>query len=106
MPFIRLPFLATSLLASGLGLFKGIYELLKRMGYPIQFQFHLSDFVDYGHPELIDQVPGGRGVYVPQALRKPLKEKMGLFQKAMDLISGDCTFNPLEAWARDWGTTG
>ena len=103
MPFIRLPFLATSLLAAGLKLFKGIYELLKRMGYPIQFQFHLSDFVDYEHPDLIDQVPGGKGVYVPQSLRKPLKEKMGIFQKAMDLISGDCRFSTLEAWAQNWG---
>jgi peptidoglycan-N-acetylglucosamine deacetylase len=103
MPFIRLPFLATSLMATGLKLFKGIYKLLKGMGYPIQFQFHLSDFVDYGHPDLVDQVPDGKGVYVPQALRKPLKEKMGVFQKAMDLISIDCTFNTLETWAQVCG---
>jgi hypothetical protein len=106
MPFIRLPFLATSLLATGLKLFKGIYELLKRMGYPIQLQFHLSDFVDYGHPDLVDQVPGSNGVYVPQALRKSLKEKMEIFQKAMDLISKDCTFNTLEAWAQNGETAG
>jgi hypothetical protein len=105
MPFIRLPFFATFLLATGLKLFKAIYELLKRLEYPIHYQFHISDFVDYAHPDLIDQVPDGKGVYVPQALKKPLKEKMGIFQRAMDLISGDCTFNTLEVWAQDWGAT-
>lgn len=104
MPFIRLPFLATSLLATGLRMFKGIYQLLKRMEYPIQFQFHLSDFVDYRHPELVDQVPDGNGVYVPQALRKSLREKSEIFKKAMDLISDSCRFNTLEAWAQNWET--
>ena len=106
MPFIRLPFLATFLLATGLKLFKGTYELLKSMAYPIQFQFHLSDFVDYGHPDLVDQVPDGNGVYVPQALRTSLTEKTKIFQKAMAIISEGYTFNTLEAWAQNNRTAG
>lgn len=106
MPFIRLPFYATFLLATGLKLFKGTYELLKSMAYPIQFQFHLSDFVDYGHPDLVDQVPDGSGVYVPQALGTSLTDKTRIFQKALDIISEDYTFSTLEAWARSGGAAG
>jgi hypothetical protein len=106
MPFIRLPFFATFLLATGLTLFRITYELLKAMAYPIQFQFHLSDFVDYGHPDLADQAPDGHGVYVPQALGTSLTAKMIVFQKALDIIAESYSFSPLEAWARNSGTPG
>jgi peptidoglycan-N-acetylglucosamine deacetylase len=99
MPFIRLPFFATFLLATGLALFRTTYNLLKAMAYPIQFQFHLSDFVDYGHPDIVDQVPESNGVYVPQAVRTSLNAKLILFQKALDIIANDYSFNTLEACA-------
>lgn len=100
MPFIRLPFFATFLLATGLTLFRATYNLLKAMAYPIQFQFHLSDFVDFGHPDLADQIPDGHGVYVPQALGTSLAAKITVFRKALDIIAGGYSFSTLEAWAR------
>jgi len=107
MPFIRLPFFATFLLATGLKLFKVTFELLKSMACPIQFQFHLSDFVDYGHPDLVDQVPNNNsGVYVPQAIGKSLTDKMRIFQKAMDIIAEGYSFSTLEAWVHNNGTAG
>jgi hypothetical protein len=99
MPFIRLPFFATFLLATGLALFRTTYKLLKAMACPIQFQFHLSDFVDYGHPDFADQVPEKNGVYVPQAMTTSLNAKLILFQKALDIIADDYSFNTLESWA-------
>jgi peptidoglycan-N-acetylglucosamine deacetylase len=102
-PFIRLPFFATFLLATGFKFFRGTYELLKALAHPIQFQFHLSDFVDYAHPALNDQVPTGRGVYVPQAFAKSLTTKLSVFQKAIDLIAKDYSFRTLEAWTREGG---
>jgi hypothetical protein len=101
MPFIRLPFFATFLLATGLTLFKTIFDLLKAMGYPIQFQFHLSDFVDYGHPDLTDQMPDRKRVYVPQAMATSLASKLILFQKALDIIAKGYSFSTLEALARN-----
>ena len=56
VPTIRLPFFATFLLSTGFELFARSYRALRRAGWPIQFQFHLSDFVDYSHPDLVDQV--------------------------------------------------
>ena len=106
MPFIRLPFFATFLLATGFNLFLRTYELLKALAHPIQFQFHLSDFVDYGHPDLAEQVPTGCGVYVPQALKKSLNSKMVVFQKALDVIAKDYSFRTLEACALDGRTGG
>ena len=103
MPFIRLPFFATFLLATGLTIFRGTYELLKSMACPIQFQFHLSDFVDYGHPDLAGQVPEAQGVYVPQALGTSLAAKMSVFQKALDILAGGHEFITLEAWAQNAG---
>jgi hypothetical protein len=99
VPVVRLPFFATFLLATGLEFFKICYRLVKALGRPIQYQFHLSDFVDYRHPELEAQVPCGQGVYVPQALRTPLSEKWELFQRALDLMARDYRFVTLREWA-------
>ena len=55
--------------------------------------------MDYSHPELEDQVPRGKGVYVPQALRTPLKEKWDLFHRALDVMTSDYAFVTLENWA-------
>jgi predicted deacetylase len=99
-PVTRLPFFATFLLVTGLDLFRMCYQALKGLGRPIQFQFHLSDFVDYSHPELANQVPDSNGVYVPQALRTPLRKKWDLFQRALSLIAEDYTFSTLASWAK------
>ena len=99
-PVLRLPFFATWLVATGLALFQRSYEALLRRGRFVQFQFHLSDFVDYGRPELADQVPrAGDGVYVPAALRMSLADKLDLFTRAMDRIAADHDFETLAARA-------
>ncbi len=101
-PIIRLPFFATFLLASGITLFKLSYRMLKAFGHSIQFQFHLSDFVDYSRSDLVDQVPvSGDGVYIPQALQTPLPQKLNLFKRAMDVIAQDYSFSTLAKWAGD-----
>jgi hypothetical protein len=99
-PFLRLPFSATFLLAIGLEIFRPLYKTLKSMKYPIQFQFHLSDFVDYSHADLADQVPGrGEGLYIPKALRTPLSDKLMLFRNALEMIAMDYQFITLGKWA-------
>lgn len=99
-PVVRLPFFATFLLATGINLFKYSYRALQACRRPIQFQFHLSDFVDYAHPDLADQVPTAHdGVYVPQALYIPLQEKLVLFRKALDTLAQDYSFSTLARWA-------
>jgi peptidoglycan/xylan/chitin deacetylase (PgdA/CDA1 family) len=100
VPFVRAPFWATFLLATGFDVFRRSYIFLRSLGYPIQYQFHLSDFVDYTVPEFADQVPAaGDGVYVPQALRVPLAVKQPLFERALALIAEDYEFVTLREWA-------
>lgn len=100
-PWTRLPFFATFLVATGLGFFRRSYEWLRDRERPMQFQFHLSDFVDYAHPDLAQELPpDGQGYYVAKALRMPLARKLELFSAAMDTISGDYAFTPLAEWAR------
>lgn len=95
-PVLRIPFFATFLLSTGLSLFKQSYSTLKRAGAVIQFQFHLSDFVDYTQPLFTDQVPPtGKGQYVPKALVIPLIEKQQLFTQAIDIIAEDYVFTTL-----------
>ncbi len=98
-PIFRLPFFATFLVVMGIGVFQASYRALKAFNRPLQFQFHLSDFVDYSHSELVDQVPDGNGVYVPQALRISLNQKLTLFRKAMDTLAENYTFSTLTEWA-------
>jgi hypothetical protein len=100
IPFVRLPFSATFLLATGLEIFKMLYQTLRGMKCPIQFQFHLSDFVDYSHPDLADQVPGeAEGLYIPRALSTPLSDKIILFKDALNMIARDYQFVTLSNWA-------
>jgi peptidoglycan-N-acetylglucosamine deacetylase len=99
VPGVRAPFWATFLLASGLHVFRACYRAIKSAGLPIHYMFHLSDFVDYLHPDLADQVPSGGGVYVPQALRVPLDRKLAIFRAAMDIIAADYSLVTLERWA-------
>jgi peptidoglycan-N-acetylglucosamine deacetylase len=100
-PAVRLPFFATFLAATGLEVFRQSYRMLRALGRPIQFMFHLSDFVDYRHQELVGQVPArSDGVYVPQALSMPLERKLELFRRAVDLIAADYEFTTLRDWAR------
>lgn len=100
VPGLRLPFFATWLAATGIDAFRWSYRALRAVGRPIQFMFHLSDFVDYRHPELADQVPlPGDGVYVPRALSMTLRAKIDLFSRAVDMIAADHEFVTLRAWA-------
>lgn len=103
MPVIRLPFFATFLLSTGIRVFRSMFSFIKSMRIPIQFQFHLSDFVEYGHPDFADQMPGGNGMYVPQALRVPLNRKIQLFKEAMDIIAGHYSFATLLKLVGDKG---
>ncbi len=99
-PVLRLPFFATFLVSTGLQLFQASLKSLLALKRPVQFQFHLSDFVDYHLPEFAGQVPqDGMGLYVPQALRLPLDQKAGLFRKVMDALSEDYEFVTLENWS-------
>ena len=99
-PILRLPFFATFLVSTGLGLFQASLRELKRFKYPLQFQFHLSDFVDYSHSDLSDQVPQvGHGQYVPAALNMTLDKKISLFKPAVDALAADFEFITLEQWA-------
>jgi peptidoglycan-N-acetylglucosamine deacetylase len=98
-PFFRLPFFATFLVSTGMGVFNMSLKAIRQLKRPLQFQFHLSDFVDYDHPDLADQVPiDGQGVYIPHALRMPLANKLAMFQQVMNAIAQDYEFNTLAKW--------
>lgn len=100
VPVVRMPFWATFHLATGLGTFKSSYKLIRRTQSFIQYQFHLSDFVDYSASQLADQVPeAGSGLYVPQAMRMPLASRMRMFREIMDTLAADCQFVTLAAAA-------
>jgi peptidoglycan/xylan/chitin deacetylase (PgdA/CDA1 family) len=98
VPLVRMPFFATFQLATGKTLFDLSYKAIRGAGLPIQYLFHLSDFVDYSHPDLEGLIPGS-GNYVPQALRTPLEEKLKVFGHVMDTIAADYEFTTLKQWA-------
>ena len=99
-PVLRLPFFATLLLMTGNKFYQAFYKSIKRAGLPIHFQMHLSDFVDYSLPELQNQIPSThQGAYVPQALATPLKRKLEVFGKIMDLMAADYDFITLKEWS-------
>jgi hypothetical protein len=99
-PILRLPFFATFIVSTGLGVFRASLAALRALKRPLQFQFHLSDFVDYNHPDLAAQVPeDGQGLYVPHALRMTLENKLTLFRQVMEGLAQDYHFITMESWA-------
>lgn len=101
-PILRLPFFATFLLASGWKTFARSLQRLVKRKRPIQFQFHLSDFVDYTCGELAEQTPlPGQGQYVPAALTMPLQQKMDLWTRVLDALAEHYQFRTLAAWAQE-----
>ncbi len=99
-PLLRLPFFATFLLFSGLDFNRLLYRRIRARGLPINFQMHLSDFVDYSLPELEGQMPAsGTGTYLPQALHTPLAKKLAVFGAMLETIAADYQFITLAQWA-------
>ena len=99
-PILRIPFFATLLLFSGIGVYKKLYRSIRRKGLPVHFQMHLSDFIDYSIPELKDQMPEiNTGAYLPQSLNTPINRKLDLFQEMIELIAQDYNFITLNQWA-------
>jgi peptidoglycan/xylan/chitin deacetylase (PgdA/CDA1 family) len=99
-PLLRIPFFATLLLMSGIGLYKTLYRRIRAAGLPIHFQMHLSDFIDYSLPELEGQMPGtNQGTYIPQALHTPLAEKTAIFTEMVEMMAADYSFITLKEWA-------
>ena len=100
-PILRIPFFATMQLASGPGFSRFFYNQIRRHGLPINFQMHLSDFVDYSLPEFSDQMPAASsGTYVPQALSTPLAKKLEIFSEIIEQINMDYEFITLEQWSQ------
>lgn len=100
-PGLRLPFFATSVLSTGIDFFKRSLKRLRERGYPLQFQFHLSDFVDYSKHGLSEEVPQPSDkVYVPKSFSVPLQKKTDLFKEVLELMSKSYEFVTLHQWAR------
>ncbi|MDO9546741.1 MAG: polysaccharide deacetylase family protein [Pelolinea sp.] len=105
-PYLRIPFFATLLLFSGVKFYKKLYRSLRSAGLPIHFQMHLSDFIDYSIPELVDQMPRSKqGTYVPQSLNTPLSKKIELFSEMIEMIGRDYEFITLDQWTEKFRGT-
>jgi len=88
--FFRLPFFATFHLSKPEFIATG-YAAIKEKEI-INYQMHLSDFVDYGEQAFDGELPRESGSYIPLSLKMELSEKMKTWRKVFDLISLDYTF--------------
>ena len=91
--FFRLPFFATFHLSKPVFIMKG-YDAIKTAKI-INYQMHLSDFVDYGDNALDGELPRESGSYMPLSLKMKLSEKMRIWRRVFDLISVDYRFETL-----------
>jgi len=91
---LRLPFFATFHLARPVFMKRGYDAIKSRRG--INYQMHLSDFVDYGGKNFEGEIPRDSGSYIPLSLRMRLSNKMKIWEKVFDMISQDYTFETLK----------
>jgi hypothetical protein len=90
----RLPFFATLHLAYP-AFFKKGYDALRARKI-INYQMHLSDFVDYGEEAFQKEIPRGSGSYIPLSLKSKLSDKMLLWKRIFAIMSQEHTFRPLK----------
>lgn len=98
VPPLRVPFWHTFTLKMGLGVFKHSYQQLKKSNMPIIYLLHISDFVDYTHPELQEQIPAFSNRRIPQALHLPWNKKKDILQQVLETMLKDYIFSPLKDW--------
>ena len=92
--FLRLPFFATFHLSYP-SCIEMEYKDIKNRRI-INYQMHLSDFVDYTVKEFSHEVPQQVGSYLPVALKLTLVEKMKIWNKVFRIITEDCDYLPLK----------
>jgi len=92
--FLRLPFFATFHLSYPLFIESG-YKAIKDRNI-INYQMHLSDFVDYTVKEFSHEIPQQTGSYLPVSLKLTLTEKMKIWYKVFSFITEDYDYLPLK----------
>jgi hypothetical protein len=92
--FFRLPFFATFHLSKPEFIATG-YDAIKEKKI-INYQMHLSDFVDYRDNVFNGELPEESGSYIPLSLKMKLSEKMRIWRRVLDLISVDYRFETLQ----------
>ena len=99
-PMLRFPFFGTTLLSTPFTVFKASLASLRISKRPIQFQLHLTDFVDFNRFSLYDQISTkGQGQYIPLAMFMPIVKKLEKLRRAMDLLAESYEFMTLAKWA-------
>lgn len=91
--FLRLPFFATFHLSYPSCIERGFKAIKNRS--IINYQMHLSDFVDYTVKEFSHEVPQQAGSYLPVSLKLTLAEKMKIWNKVFRIITEDYDYLPL-----------
>jgi peptidoglycan-N-acetylglucosamine deacetylase len=94
---LRLPFFSTIHLSYP-WMFEHGYRSVREMDM-INYQMHISDFVDYTTPEFDAEVPRSGGSYRPLSLKVPLEEKIALWSRFFTAISRDFEYGTLQASA-------
>jgi hypothetical protein len=89
----RMPFFATFHLSKPEFIGTG-YAAVKKNEI-INYQMHLSDFVDYGVKAFDGELPRESGSYIPLSLKMKLSKKMRIWRRVFDLISREYRFEPL-----------
>ena len=92
--FFRLPFFATFHLSYPSCIEMG-YKAVKNRSI-INYQMHLSDFVDYTVKEFSHEVPQQAGSYLPVSLKLTLAEKMKIWNKIFRVITEDYDYLSLK----------
>jgi len=97
--FLRLPFFATFHLAYPSFIKRGYNAIKERE--TINYQMHLSDFVDYGKENFEGELPEESGSYIPLSLKTKISDKMKIWENIFEMISQDYKFESLKYCAQN-----
>jgi hypothetical protein len=96
--FFRLPFYGTFHLARPMFINRA-YNFIKE-SHTINYQMHLSDFVDYTLEDFQDEIPEKSGSYIPLSLKTKISDKLKLWEKIFNMMARDYRFQTLQYCAQ------
>lgn len=93
-PILRLPVSATFLFEIGEARFNRWLCAIKDRSIPIQFMFHLFDFIDFNKEIFSEKISKLKKVYIPQSLKLSYAKKISLVNNAFDFMLKYYQFMP------------
>lgn len=99
-PFARIPFFGTFAHVAGKKVFEKSFQMIKSCKHPVNYEFHLIEFVDI-NGSLLKHLPK-QGIYVPPTAKIPIERRNDTSERIFETLKNNCDLLTLSQLAEKW----